>query len=187
MSKEAPITTTGGEQNGTRGDQLSALAGRWRVSSELSTIGFRVRKMGMYHVKGRFREVEGTAEFGRGSAGVEVMIKASSVSTRMPPRDAHLRSRDFLDVKRYPLIRISASSIETDEGGGLRVPATFELHGTRGTVELTGHAHGTGSPLVLHFAGSLDRHAFGIRARQPFEMVVGSEVLLETELVLDRE
>jgi len=75
----------------------------------------------------------------------------------------------------------------TDPKGGLRVRARFELHGKRETVELSGHAHGGDGPLVLHLAGSLDRHAFGIRAaRQPFEMVVGSEVLLDVELVLER-
>lgn len=59
------------------------------------------------------------------------------------------------------------------------------MHGRRETVELEGHAHGGEGTLVLHLSGSLDRHAFGIRARQPFEMVVGEEVLLDAELVLE--
>ena len=186
MSSEATGTTIGSEHNGARGAPLSAYEGTWRVSADRSRIGFRVEKMGIYHVKGRFREVEGTVELGPAAASGEVTIEASSVSTRMPPRDAHLRGRDFLEVKRHPSIRVSASSIEAGTDGELRVPASFELHGVRGPVELTGHTHGGDGSLVVHLTGVLDRHAFGIRARQPFEMVVGREVLLDVELVLVR-
>lgn len=65
------------------------------------------------------------------------------------------------------------------------MPATFEIRGHRRQVELVGHLHGgEQDELVLHLAGELDRHDFGIRPRQPFEMVVGRRVVLDVELVL---
>ena len=162
------------------------LSGRWRVISERSRVGFRVKKMGLYHVKGRFRTVAGTVELGPGESSAEIVIDASSVTTRMPPRDLHLRSADFLDVKTHPVIAVSAGAVEAGPDGELRVPATFEIRGRRAEIELTGHFHGgDGGDLVLHVGGQLDRHEFGIRARQPFEMVVGRRVELDAELALE--
>ncbi len=107
------------------------LSGRWRVISERSRVGFRVKKMGLYHVKGRFRAVAGTVELGPGESSAEIVIDASSVTTRMPPRDLHLRSADFLDVKTHPVIAVSTGAVEGGPDGELRVPATFEIRGRR--------------------------------------------------------
>lgn len=163
-----------------------APSGRWQVISERSRVGFRVKKMGLYRVKGRFRVVGGTVELGAAGSRAEIVIDASSVTTRMPPRDLHLRSADFLDAKTHPQIVVSANAVEGDLDGELRVPATFKIRGQRAEVELTGHAHGGDEgELVLHVGGELDRRVFGIRARQPFEMVVGRRVELDVELVLE--
>ncbi|MGH2847514.1 MAG: YceI family protein [Thermoleophilaceae bacterium] len=179
--------TTGRRRDDTAGRVLPA--GRWRVLPDRSRIGFRVRKMGLYYVKGRFSRVTGTLDpAGRG----EVVIDAASISTRIPPRDWHLRSADFLDVKRNPEIRASVDSIEPAGEGDLAAVAVIDLHGERGPVELRGHLHqspdagrnGAGR-LLLHLEGTLDRHAFGIRARPPVEWIVGRDVLLDVELALE--
>lgn len=163
------------------------LAGHWRVLSEQSRVGFRVKKMGLYRVKGRFRSVDGAVEVAPTGSRAEVVIDASSITTGMPPRDLHLRSADFLAVKTHPVIIVSADSLETDPDGGLLVPAIFEIRGQKARVDLAGHHHGggPGELLVLHLSGVLDRAEFGIRARQPFEMVVGKQIELDVELVLE--
>ena len=164
-------------------------AGRWRVIPDRSRIGFRVKNMGLYHVKGRFKRVKGALDpTGRG----ELVIDAGSVSTRIPPRDWHLRSGDFLDVRRHPEIRASVDSIEPAADGAVATVALFDLHGERGPVRLRGHFHqppdadGNGSGrLLLHLHGEVDRRSFGIRARPPFEWIVGRDVLLDVELALE--
>lgn len=162
--------------------------GAWRVLPELSQLGFRVKKMALYHVKGRFKRVEGRIEFAPEAAQArgELVIDARSITTRIPPRDLHLRSRDFLAVKDHPQIRVTADSLHF-AGRELRIPATFEIRGATRTVELSGHTHGgaPGELLILHLTGVLDRHEFGVRPRQPFEMVVGRQVELDVELVLE--
>ena len=123
----------------------------------------------------------------------DVVIDASSISTRIPPRDWHLRSADFLNVRRNPEIRASIESIELADDGSVAAVAVFDLHGKRGPVELRGHSHqsldtgGNGAgPLLLHLHGKLDRREFGIRARPPVEWIVGRDVLLDVELALER-
>jgi polyisoprenoid-binding protein YceI len=180
--------TTGRKRQETAGRVLPA--GRWRVLSDRSRIGFRVKKMGLYYVKGRFSRVEGTLDPDGRS---DVVIDASSISTRIPPRDWHLRSGDFLDVRRNPEIHASVESIEPADDGGVAAVAVFDLHGERGPVELGGHLHqapdarGNGAGrMLLHLQGTLDRREFGIRARPPVEWIVGRDVLLDVELALER-
>jgi polyisoprenoid-binding protein YceI len=165
----------------------SIAQGTWRIAEDRSRIGFRVRKMGLYYVKGRFRAVHGRIEFGpeglpeRGEATIE----AATISTRIPPRDWHLRSKDFLDVERYPQITVRAEQIVPAAGGSFTGRGRFEIHGQRRSINLEGHLHGTEERMVLHLVGVLDRHDFGIRPRQPFEMVVGDEIHLDVELGLE--
>jgi polyisoprenoid-binding protein YceI len=165
-------------------------AGRWRVLADRSRIGFRVKKMGVYYVKGRFRRVDG--ELGPDGHG-EVLVDAGSISTRIPPRDWHLRSRDFLDVRRHPELRARVESIELAGDGSVAAVAVLDLHGERAPVELRGHlkhapepAGNGGARLLVHLEGKLDRRQFGIRARPPTEWIVGREVLLDVELALER-
>ena len=165
-------------------------AGAMRIVPERSRIGFKVRKMGLYYVNGRFTEIDG--QVGVGSGGLpergEVAIQARSVTTRMPPRDWHLRTRDFLDVERYPLITIGVARVDPADDGGFVVHAGFEVHGQHRPASLYGHLHKLpqGHGVAVHLHGTVDRHAFGIRPRQPFDMVVGGEVQIDAELTLER-
>ena len=165
----------------------SIATGSWRIAEDRSRVGFRVRKMGLYYVKGRFRSIQGRVEFGpedlpeRG----EATIDAATITTRIPPRDRHLRSVDFLDVERHPLIKFTAERVVPAMNGSFTVRGHFEIHGQRRPVELEGHLNSAGEQVTLHLRGTLDRPDFGIRARQPFEMVVGDEVHLDVELGLE--
>ena len=76
--------------------------GRWRVVRERSRIGFRVKKTGLYYVKESFKHVEGEIEEtpdGSIERG-DLTVQARTISTRMPPRDWHLRSKDFRSTSR---------------------------------------------------------------------------------------
>lgn len=182
--------TEAGQSTGDQGAQTTTVPrGTWRVASEGSHVGFKSRKLGLYYVKGKFRRVEGRIELGtepNASRG-EVVIDATSIYTRMPPRDWHLRTRDFLDIKRHPQIRITAESLEQGPEGHFEVPAEIEIHGVRKPVRLGGHFHeSTDGPAVrLHLHGVLDRHEFGVRALGPVDWIVGREVHVDVELLLE--
>ena len=71
------------------------------------------------NVKGEFSRITGSVEFdpsNPSAARVEATIESASVNTREPQRDSHLKSRDFLDVGRYPKITfLSTKIISTGE------------------------------------------------------------------------
>jgi polyisoprenoid-binding protein YceI len=165
-------------------------AGRSSVRAEESHVGFRVRKLGLYFVKGRFRRVQGHVEFD--SAGVpiggEIVIDAASIFTRIPPRDWHLRTNDFLGVRRHPHIRVTAVEVSPMAEGDLRVRARFAIRDKEEDIILRAHLHQGDTPgrKILHLQGRIDRHDFGVRARTPVEWVVGREVELDVKLSLER-
>ncbi len=178
-----------------RTDPLLLDRGVWKVVREGSTVGFKVKKMGLYHVKGRFRDFDGHLEIAPDwpSPRGELTIEAASISTRMPPRDWHLRTRDFLGVKEHPRIRVRADRIEAAGDQGFHARATIEIKGRATLVDLWLHRHsgpdGKSSSegrARIHLGGVIDRHEFGIRATRPAEWVVASEVHIDVELTLQR-
>lgn len=177
--------------NGGQPEGAAAPVERWQVDPERSRVAFRVRKMGLYNVKGRFRRFTGHVDVGPGGElrGGQVLIEAASIDTRMPPRDWHLRTRDFLHAQRHPEISVLVEDVRGGADGMISVPAHVDLHGTREQVQLDAHLHehpDAPDTLALHLQGTLDRHAFGVRARPPLDWVVGREVRLEVMLALQR-
>lgn len=169
--------------------------GVWKVVPDRSAVRFRVKKMGIYHVKGRFRRFDGSVDFATDSASPrgDLEIEAKSISTRMPPRDWHLRTNDFLGVKEHPRIRIRVDRIEAAEHGAFAARAAIEIRGRMKPVDLSLHAHSApeeeGVPqerIRIHLHGVLDRHDFGITATPPAEWVVAHEVQIDSDLLLER-
>lgn len=178
--------TTGPEEQATAGTERATIRRR-RIDPAHTDIGFRVRKMGMYYVKGRFRHASGWVEIDENGIPRrgEVEIEAASIDTRIPPRDWHLRTRDFLDASRHRIIRAKVDTVDL-ANGAFRAPAELTVHGTSGTVELHGHLHAADTAALLHLHGSLGRHAFGIRPRRPLEWIVGPEVQVDALIALER-
>src|ERR1041385_242452 len=93
---------------------------RWNLDPEHSTIEFRVAHMVVSKTTGRFMDYTGfidmDAEDGTVTA-IEATIMAESVNTNHVKRDTHLRSAEFLDVKKYPTITYKMKSYKKTAGG----------------------------------------------------------------------
>jgi len=86
----------------------------YKIDSQHTGVHFKVRHMMISNVKGEFSRVTGSVEFDPSNlAGsrVEATVESASVNTREPQRDSHLKSRDFLDVGRYPKITFASTKI----------------------------------------------------------------------------
>ena len=81
--------------------------GTWTIDATHSMIEFAAKHMMITTVKGRIADVRGTVtvdEANPNASTVDVELDAASIDTRSEQRDGHLRSGDFLDVERFPLI-----------------------------------------------------------------------------------
>jgi polyisoprenoid-binding protein YceI len=79
----------------------------WSIDPAQSSAHFKVRHMMISDVRGEFRTVRGDlklndADITQSEIGIE--IDTASIHTRDEQRDAHLRSPDFLDTERHPLL-----------------------------------------------------------------------------------
>ena len=83
----------------------------WSIDTVHSNVSFSVRHLMVAKVRGHFAKWTGSLAFDEQhpeSSRVDVEIDATSIDTREPQRDGHLRSADFFDVEKFPRSRSRA-------------------------------------------------------------------------------
>jgi len=150
------------------------------------------------NVKGEFSGVTGSVEFDPDNLAVthvEVSIEADSISTRESQRDTHLKSPDFLDVRRYPTIRFRASSIISTGNDRYEVTGDLTIRDiTRSvTLQVEGVTPEIKDPDGLmrrgaHAMTHIERKNFGLTWNAVLEsggFVVGDgvEITIDVELI----
>lgn len=84
------------------------------------------------NVAGDLHGITGSVDFDPsdlGSFRLEAAIDAATISTREPERDAHLKSRDFLDVFRYPTITFRSTEIEFKGNDSYEITGDLTIRG----------------------------------------------------------
>lgn len=92
-----------------------------------SEAAFEVRHL-ITKVRGRFTAFDGTITFDAGSpasSSVAFTIQARSIDTSQAQRDEHLRSADFFDVEKFPVLTFTSTAVAAR--GGDRYDVTGEL------------------------------------------------------------
>ncbi len=118
-----------------------ASAATYKIDTEgaHAFIQFRVKHLGYSWLYGRFNKFEGQFEYDSKApekSTVSVDIDMTSLDTNHAQRDKHLRSGDYLDVKKFPKAKfVSTKYVKMN-------PARAQVHG-----ELT--MHGVTKPVVM--------------------------------------
>src|SRR6266567_1910653 len=79
----------------------------WNIDAAHSSTGFTVKHLVFSKVRGEFGQTTGKIALDPADLAhstVEASIDATTVNTREPKRDEHLKSADFLDVAKFPTI-----------------------------------------------------------------------------------
>ncbi len=103
----------------------------YQIDSAHSAAQFAVRHMMVSNVRGEFTKVSGKLNFdpqNLGASSVDAVIDATSISTREPKRDEHLKSADFFDVAKYPTLAFKSKQVYR-EGGQLLMKGDLTMHG----------------------------------------------------------
>jgi polyisoprenoid-binding protein YceI len=92
-------------------------AGTWTIDPSHASFEFVARHL-MARVRGRFSGVSGTARIAEvpEASTLQVEIDASTVDTKDPQRDAHLRSSDFFGVEEHPRIAFRSTAVRPGAG-----------------------------------------------------------------------
>lgn len=93
---------------------------KWGMDTSHSEIHFKVKHMMVSTVTGAFREFEGSMEMdGEHLTGADIQFSASidSIDTNNEQRDVHLKSDDFFNAAKFPIMKFkSTDMIKISEG-----------------------------------------------------------------------
>lgn len=106
----------------------------WNIDSTHSRANFSIRHLMIAKVYGVFESVCGTLVLDLESpenSSVDATIDANSINTRNEERDSHIRSSDFLDTKKYPLITFKSTKVS-----GNRITGNLSIHGITRAISL---------------------------------------------------
>ncbi|WP_083982956.1 YceI family protein [Actinomadura hibisca] len=156
------------------------VAGRWTVDPVHSEITFTVRHL-MTTVRGSFAAFGGAIEVGEDllASSARAEVEMASLDTRSAERDAHVRSADFLDVARFPLMTFASTAVEPAAVGRRARQPRYHVDGmltvkdTGCPVRLLAEFHGVGpDPWGGTRAGftattTISRRDFGIEFNVP--------------------
>lgn len=172
--------------------QLS-LAEIYEVDKAHTHIGFSIKHMLISNVKGKFTDFSGLVEVDKDDniKNVTFEIETASIDTDHKKRDKHLRSPDFLDVKKFPKLTFQYKETKIRKGNHFIVIGDLTLHGVTKEVELELELLGkVKDPWGNYQAGvtgttEIDRTDFGIVWNKLLErggFIVGNKVKISLEL-----
>ncbi|MCX6929044.1 MAG: YceI family protein [Verrucomicrobia bacterium] len=163
-------------------------ADNYKIDPAHTSVGFSVRHMGVSNVKGHFDDFSGLLVLDNGSIQeASGTIQVKSVNTGMEKRDNHLRTTDFFDAAKYPLITFKSKRVEKS-GEQTVLIADFTMRGVtkelRLPVTLSGPVKDPmgNTRIGLEAKTTVNRKDYGIQFNALMEtggLVVGEEVALE--------
>lgn len=86
---------------------------QWQFDSAHGSFFFEIKHI-FYITRGYFEKYDGTFSFDPDrpeDSRFDIVIETQSLTTQHEKRDRHVRSDDFLDVKRYPEMRFQSTRI----------------------------------------------------------------------------
>lgn len=111
-------------------------SGAYNFDKAHTSIGFRVKHMGLVDVPGFFRDFTGTINYDAKDikkSSVEFAAKATSVDTGVAPRDKHLRSADFFEVEKFADLTFKSTKIEK-KGKNLMITGDLTMKGVTKSI-----------------------------------------------------
>jgi len=111
----------------------------YKIDPRHSSAQFAVTHLMISTVRGEFHAVNGIVivdDSDLAKSSVNVTIDASTVDTREPDRDKHLRSADFCDVANHPTMTFVSSKVEPAGPDKLKVAGELTIRGVTKPVVL---------------------------------------------------
>ena len=181
---QQPTTTLRGN------DREAPPAGDYALDQAHTSVEFVVRHMMISNVRGRFGEVWGTITVDEvpERSHVEVQITAASLDTGIGERDRHLRSSDFFDVERHPIIGFNSTEIEPAHPGAWAVTGDLTILDVTRPVRLQvsfggAYAEATGRERIAFTAtAEVNREDWGLTWNQALEaggVLVGKKARID--------
>ena len=166
--------------------------GTYTLDAAHKRVGFMVRHLMVSKVRGSFSEATATVTIAEDplQSSVTAEIQTGSVETGQPDRDNHLRTGDFFEAEKYPLMTYRSTGIKSHSGNEFVLDGELTIKDVTRPVELLVEFEGVGrSPYgfdVFGFSASteIDREDWGLTYNMALEtggVMIGKKVKIEIE------
>ncbi|RYY70848.1 MAG: polyisoprenoid-binding protein [Chitinophagaceae bacterium] len=169
---------------------FTAIQGTWKNDPAHSQLGFTVTHLGINDVSGTFDDFDVIIKSSRpdfSDASVELSAKIASINTRVPARDSHLKSADFFDAEKYPVMSFKSTSLKKAGKNKFKLAGNLNLHGITRPVIMEMQYKGTvvnqmdKKPTAgFQITGIIDRAHFNIGNGFPPPMI-SNEVRIKAD------
>ncbi len=165
----------------------------WKADNAHSKVGFAITHLMISEVEGHFGEfdIQATADEAFGNPDFTVDIKTASIDTDNERRDGHLKSEDFFDAEKHPVITFKTTAFEKTGEKTFKLTGDLTMHGVTKPVILEGKLNGIITDqrsqklkAGLKLTGTVDRKDFGVGSK-PFP--VGDEVEMTINLEMAQQ
>lgn len=174
---------------------LTALASNWEIDPVHTTLQFKVRHLMISNVKGGFEKFSGRLYLDDKDitkSKVDINIDTASINTNIQKRDDDLRSANFFEVAKYPVMTFTSTKVEKAGNGKLKVTGNLTIKGnTRPVVlDVDGPTPEIKDPWGgirrgASAATTIDRKDFGLTWNKTMDnggLIVGDEVAIQLEV-----
>jgi polyisoprenoid-binding protein YceI len=167
----------------------------WNIDPVHSHAQFKVKHMMISNVKGEFTAVSGKLELNSADitkSRVEASVDATTINTREAQRDVHLKSADFLDVEKFPVLTFKSTRISKAGAEEIKVEGDLTIHGVTRNVafEVEGPTPAMKDPwgntrIGLSATTRINRKDFGVTWNSALEtggLLVGEDVTITLDV-----
>ena len=119
-------------------------AGKYELDIAHTSVEFVARHI-LTKVRGRFTDFSGRIEVAEDPEGssAQVEIRTASIQTNTEQRDEHLKSDDFLNVEKWPVMTFASTAIRHTGGPNFELDGELTIRDVTRPVTLSGEYLGT--------------------------------------------
>jgi len=170
-----------------------ASMGNWQLDPYHTQVEFSAKHLGMMTVRGYFDEISTTADIDPArpeTASVEATISTASIRTNNGARDNDLRSSNFLEVEKYPVITFKSTSVEPAGTDRFTLTGDLTIKGTTRPVQLDVTRYGEfndqgmmGHRIAYGATTKINRKEFGLS----FNAILDGRIVVSDEIQITIE
>ncbi len=167
--------------------------GNWQLDPYHTQVEFSAKHLGMMTVRGYFDEVSTTADIDPGhpeTASVEATISTASIRTNNGARDNDLRSSNFLEVDKYPVIAFKSTGVEPAGTDQYTLTGDLTIKGNTRPVRLDVTRYGEfndqgmmGHRIAYGATTKINRKEFGLS----FNAILDGRIVVSDEIQITIE
>jgi polyisoprenoid-binding protein YceI len=172
---------------------------KWAIDPAHSEISFKVKHLMITNVKGVFKEFSGSAVTTGNdhlTSEIDLSLNTASIDTGAADRDGHLKSADFFEVEKYPVMTFKGTSFKKSDDSNYVLNGDLTIKGITKPVRLNVEFSGTmkdpwgNQKAGYSVSGKINRKDWGLNWNAALEaggVLVSDDVTISADVQLVKQ